>query len=161
MKYCVCLQPNVSKKHSQIINWAAFLQNTKSNKILFSSNKGNQQNNEKSLHFCQSKKYIQGQSPVIFNLFNLKTKVKFRQKTKIYSYIRTISRDWYHSHKQLYKQDMTGKFIIQLINIIKFNTKLLNSIYINFLGINYQCQILQAINSPKISLIICKYSRCR
>ena len=99
----------LTKNISQIINWAAFLQNIKSNKI-FSGNKGSQNNNEKKLHFCQPKyifkkqKYI-SQIPVKLNLFSLKTKA--------------------------YIQEVTGKFIIQLINIIQINMKLLNFIYIN------------------------------
>ena len=84
----------LTKNISQIINWVAFLQNIKSNKILFSGNKGNQHNNEKKLHFCQPKyifkkqKYF-SQIPVILNLFSLKTKVKLMVKNeniKLYSY---------------------------------------------------------------------------
>ena len=84
----------LTKNISQIINWAAFLQNIKSKKILFSGNKGNQHSNEEKLHFCQpeyifkKQKYF-SQIPVKLNLFSLKTKVKFmvkNQNIKLYSY---------------------------------------------------------------------------
>ena len=59
--------------------------------------------------------------PAILNLFNLKNKSKaYGKKAKICSYILTISRNCYHSHRQLYIQEVTEKFIIQLINIIQF-----------------------------------------
>ena len=43
-----------------------------------------------------------------------------KKQKYVVSYILTISRNCYHSHKQLYIQEVTGKFIIQLINIIQF-----------------------------------------
>ena len=71
-----------------LINWAAFLKYMKSNKRLFSGNKGDQHNNEKEVTLASQKIYLRSkipyfsQIPVILNLFNLKTKVKLMVKNK-------------------------------------------------------------------------------
>ena len=119
----------LAKNISQIINWAAFLQNIKRNKIFFQATRETNTIMKRSNTFAIQKIYSGSknfsQNPVILHLFNLKIKVKL-----------PISRNCYNLHKQLYIQEVTGKFIIPLTNITQFNIKLLNSISIKYPGIN-------------------------